>query len=166
MWPHKDLGWWGFWISIFTFFAAVPLGVTANLLAPKIQNWWAGRSREALRRRIAELEAELIIMSNAKPISETADFMFNRIDGLEYRMFRYTFLIVYIGLVAISAHYIREHRLVPVLMFGFLAVIGYVLGAMELRQRPRYFDEFRSPTHERETIEALGKLKQKLEKHG
>src|ERR1039458_4719054 len=58
-WLPKDKATWGFWISIFTLFVAVPFGIVANLLTPKIRDWWAARSRRSLAARIEVLESEL-----------------------------------------------------------------------------------------------------------
>jgi hypothetical protein len=42
MWPHKDLGWWGFVLSLVALFLLYPVGVIVNITTPKLQNWWAG----------------------------------------------------------------------------------------------------------------------------
>src|SRR5260370_40226134 len=56
--PH-DLATWGFILAVAALILSVPLGVASNLMAPKVQNWWAARSIASLRRRICKLEQDL-----------------------------------------------------------------------------------------------------------
>jgi hypothetical protein len=46
-------------IGVVAFFLSVPMSVLANLLTPRVQNWWALRSKNAARKRIASLERNL-----------------------------------------------------------------------------------------------------------
>jgi hypothetical protein len=73
MWPHRDLGWWGFWISIIALLVTYPLGLLANLTSPKLKNWWARRSQESLARRIARLKEVLAEIEKLPVLSETED---------------------------------------------------------------------------------------------
>ncbi len=56
MWPHRDLGWWGFVISIIALLGAYPLSLLVNLTSPALKNWWAERSIASIRKRIDKLE--------------------------------------------------------------------------------------------------------------
>lgn len=82
LWPQKDLGWWGFWIGLLALFLAVPLAVIGNILTPKILNWWAARSRAALEKRIAKLEAELADMDSKETITLIEGHTLSQIEML------------------------------------------------------------------------------------
>jgi hypothetical protein len=49
----------GFLIGVLALVLAVPLSIAANLLTPRIQNWWSRRSQRALKSRIAQLQETL-----------------------------------------------------------------------------------------------------------
>jgi len=58
-WIPHDASSWGLFISILALILAFPLSLLANLLTPRIRNWWAERSINSLTHRIADLEKEL-----------------------------------------------------------------------------------------------------------
>jgi hypothetical protein len=58
VWLSKDLGTWGFWISIIAFISAYPLSLLANITSPRLLNWWATTSRVSLEKRIAQLHSK------------------------------------------------------------------------------------------------------------
>jgi hypothetical protein len=55
VWLGHDIGWWGFVLAVVTLVLAYPLDMLAHLTSPIVKDWWAARSREALKRRIAKL---------------------------------------------------------------------------------------------------------------
>jgi len=55
----KNLGVWGFWIAIISLCLAYPVSLLANITSPRIQDWWAARSRRTLSTRIKILESQL-----------------------------------------------------------------------------------------------------------
>ncbi len=55
----KDLGTWGVIIGIIALVLAYPLSLLANITSPRLQNWWAARSRRSLAARIKVLESQL-----------------------------------------------------------------------------------------------------------
>jgi hypothetical protein len=69
-WLSNDKATWGIVLGILAIMLAFPLSLVANLVAPKIRNWWARRSAAALSRRIARLETEL---ANAKKYASISD---------------------------------------------------------------------------------------------
>jgi hypothetical protein len=54
-----DLGTWGFIISIICLVLMYPMGLLINLTSPKVQDWWAARSRRSLEKQIASLRYKL-----------------------------------------------------------------------------------------------------------
>jgi hypothetical protein len=69
MWPHKDLGWWGFVIAVVALLLAYPFSLLANLTSPTVKNWWAARSRAGLQKRIRTLARELAVMEQNPPLT-------------------------------------------------------------------------------------------------
>jgi hypothetical protein len=82
MWPHKDMSWWALLISIVALILMVPLGIATNVLTPKLQNWWASRSRTALSRRIDKLEAQVAASEELEKLSSTEDMILLGIEGI------------------------------------------------------------------------------------
>lgn len=61
------------WASVLwgvAFVLAVPLNVLANLLTPKLRNWWSERSVTVLQKRTEKLEADLETLSELEPLSD------------------------------------------------------------------------------------------------
>lgn len=59
MWLGHDLGWWAFVFTVVGLFLMLPVSMAANVLTPKLQNWWAERSAASLRKRIRRLQVKL-----------------------------------------------------------------------------------------------------------
>lgn len=59
MFLGHDIGWWGFWVGIAAIVLTVPLSMIGNILTPKVQNWWATRSENAMKKRIHTLRSRL-----------------------------------------------------------------------------------------------------------
>jgi hypothetical protein len=74
MWPHKDFGWWGFVLSMVALLLIYPVGVIVNITTPKLQNWWATRSRASLQTRIKTLQEELARIERIPPVTFTEDY--------------------------------------------------------------------------------------------
>src|SRR5438445_11974470 len=75
VWLHRDLGWWGFVISIIALISAYPLSLLANLTTPSLKNWWAERSTASLTKRIGKLEAQLAGCMQYQALSEGEDYI-------------------------------------------------------------------------------------------
>jgi|HubBroStandDraft_6_1064221.scaffolds.fasta_scaffold11339_3 hypothetical protein len=73
MWPHRDFGWWGFWIGVVAFVLAFPLSVMANIVTPKLLNWWSGRSRQSTMKRLEELRGTQARIALLPHLSEAED---------------------------------------------------------------------------------------------
>jgi MFS family permease len=62
MWLGIKFETWGFifgLVGVAAFVLAIPLAVAANLLTPRLRNWWADRSTRSARARAAALKSEL-----------------------------------------------------------------------------------------------------------
>ncbi len=58
------------WLSLVALILSIPLGIVANLAAPKFQIWYASRSSRALRNRIHLLETQ--VEQTDRLVSETS----------------------------------------------------------------------------------------------
>ena len=56
------------WIGIVGFTLAIPMSVLANLLTPRIQNWWSTTSQARKNKRIEELKAKIKLFSGDDPL--------------------------------------------------------------------------------------------------
>jgi hypothetical protein len=59
MWMGHDGTWWSLMMGALALALMLPVAVLANILTPKLQDWWAQRSMVSLSNRIQKLEAEL-----------------------------------------------------------------------------------------------------------
>jgi hypothetical protein len=72
-WLPNDRATWGIVLAIAAIVLAIPFSLIANLITPKIRNWWAERSVAALKRRIAELERRLKMVETYDLLSESEE---------------------------------------------------------------------------------------------
>lgn len=77
-----DLAWWGFALAVLGLVLMIPASMLANMLTPKLMNWWAQRSEASLRKRIKMLEDKLAEFEKHELISETDDFILRGIQAL------------------------------------------------------------------------------------
>jgi len=64
----KDVNW------VISLLAAIPLSIAANLLTPKVANWWSQRSDSKKAKRREKLKAELERIRNIASNKETLHF--------------------------------------------------------------------------------------------
>jgi hypothetical protein len=57
-WP-RNLGEWGFVLSLLALLSMYPVGVLINWTTPAIRDWWARQSQARLKKRIEKLESEV-----------------------------------------------------------------------------------------------------------
>jgi hypothetical protein len=62
MWP-KDLA---TWLALIALILVVPFNFFSSWAYPKVQNWWAARSRKSLQRRIDKLKTSLAQMNERR----------------------------------------------------------------------------------------------------
>jgi hypothetical protein len=59
MLSHHDLAWWGVFLTVAGLILMLPVAIVANILTPKLKNWWAERSITSTQKRIEALEKHL-----------------------------------------------------------------------------------------------------------
>ena len=162
LWPHKDLGWWGFVLSVVAILLLYPGGVLVNITTPMLLDWWATRSRASLQEQIGKLEADLSKLEQIAPLSEVNNQM---LWGLE--MLR---LLLSVGIhMVLSALYLltilvegpkRLSLTVEGVFWCFLivnALLGFLAYYRELTYRIA-----RSPTRRTNIKKSIKSLKSKL----
>jgi hypothetical protein len=73
--PHKALDWWALVLAVVSLVLLLPASIFANLITPKVKDWWTEGSQALLLKRIAALEEELGRGAAIPPISEVEDFI-------------------------------------------------------------------------------------------
>jgi hypothetical protein len=87
MWPHKDLGWWGFVVSVACLILTVPLAILANFLTPKLKVWWTIRSLGSATKKLNGL-LKLMKKIDAEPeLSHSAATILSAMTALVYFIF-------------------------------------------------------------------------------
>jgi hypothetical protein len=128
-WP-KDRGEWGFWIGIAAFVLAYPFSLLANLTSGRLQNWWARRSQESLKREIGRSKERLALLKQLPLISETEDelivatqFTHDLLGGIGY--FALVTAMVVVSFVFKTMH---PNTLLFRRIFSLLVLISVLLG--------------------------------------
>lgn len=132
MWPHKDLGWWAFVISIVSLVLVYPLEVLAHITAPRWKNWWAERSTASTRKRIDKLERQLADNERTYEVLSVAeDRILKGIEGVGLLV---TFCvellaIVLVTITSFASPTVSSHDKAPVVGVALFAVaFGYLIG--------------------------------------
>jgi len=72
------------WIGIAAFLLAIPMAVVANLLTPRVQNWWAGRNKKAAAKRLDRLANWQRLVADAEPNEHVAFILRQALYALGY----------------------------------------------------------------------------------
>lgn len=132
-WIPHDAGGWGLFISILALILAFPLSLLANLLTPRIRNWWAERSIASLTYRIGDLEKELAGLQEPV-ISDGEDRILRAVTFIGAMLTQFVgFLILFallfarelIHLEMAESHLKDLSTLVVVFTFGVQAIIVF-----------------------------------------
>ena len=130
--PH-DLALWGFILAVAALVLAIPLGVASNLMAPRIQNWWAARSIASLKRRISNLEMELAACEANPAFSYFERVSLRAIDRLGWMVLLATQTIIG-ALVVIAAAWMSMtgRRPAPTFAIAFVLWVAWKLAMQGL----------------------------------
>jgi hypothetical protein len=163
-----DLTKLGLVVAIVAILLAIPLSVLANLLTPRIQNWWSQRSAKSLRSRIHKLQQELAeyqpyaLIDEASAYTLWGIFMISTMCLLLIRLLAaVAFMVLMIG-----TH--SEKINIPVLislvvMLGSIELFAYGLKKTFFKE----LNEFRwrhSPVRREDISNDIRKLQEKLAK--
>jgi hypothetical protein len=160
-WLPKDKAMWGIILAIAAIVLAFPLSLLANLVTPKIRNYWAKRSVAGLKKRIASLESELARMEGISLFSHDVALLLSFANLLAQCILSMMTCFLGIAVYLIQSLPIRFQ----------LSVLGFIipaalLGGGGLRLlaiiEKRYLDK-KSPLHKRDLEKNIKELSAKLE---
>jgi hypothetical protein len=82
MWLHHDLAWWGVFLGALALVLMFPANIVANLVTPKLKNWWAERSVASTRERLEKLKKQLADYEQHPELSELKDWALKTLEGV------------------------------------------------------------------------------------
>jgi hypothetical protein len=129
VWPHKDLAWWAFVLSVLAILAAYPIEVLAHITAPKWKNWWAERSEASMKKRVDKLEKQLSHYEEEyKVLPEVEEAVLVGIEAIGYLVI---FCTEVVGMSSAIARELLKAQLdrrdILALDFSFLLAMLFVL---------------------------------------
>jgi hypothetical protein len=142
MWMPKDTA---TWLAIITLILVIPFNFFTTWAYPKLQDWWAARSRKSLQRRIDDLAASLAEMYEGRAMSFTDEWVLLCAEQLSSLIFWSVNLLALMILV-VSTPVIRQARHPNVVAF-IIAVIVTVYRVIRdfLMAEIRGFRRFAGP---------------------
>ena len=159
-WPSYDKATWGILLGIVAILLAFPLSLIANLVTPKIRNWWAERSVATIKERIASLESEVT------KIGARSLFPWDHVLLLKFgQWLGVSAVSMFVCLLGFATCFVP---LLPILL-GILAMImiglGIIFGAFAgyllIHDLGRFLDK-RSPLHKIDVELSIKELSAKL----
>lgn len=130
---HHDLAWWGVTLSIVALVLMVPAAILANVVTPKIQNWWASRSRASLVKRIDKLERRRDGWEHFELITPTEEIVLNSIQILLACVIPGVFGIGYVAISSLFEHS-KDPAIIIILFVLLLAAFLAMWGAQQITQ--------------------------------
>jgi len=164
MWPHRDLGWWGFVISVVALLGAYPLSLLANLTSPALKNWWAERSIASTRKRIDKLEKQLAEYMQEPALTEGEDYILRATEALSMLLaLCVTMLAVLLmSLASFAPATVSNHDKEPLVALALVgAVCAFLIGIVAFGRFSR-FRRKRSPIDRNNLNKYIDELKKKL----
>ncbi len=125
--------------------ASIPLSILANLLTPRLKNWWGRQSLSRSRHRISQLESDLArIAKYASSASELSLF-------LSASILRFLFLFAFasaataLGTALLPTVFGPFSSLIVALATGFYLSSGLLAAdALETLRKVRDFEQFQA----------------------
>jgi hypothetical protein len=169
----KDAGTWALYISVLGLILIIPLNILSNIITPKLQNWWAERSKAATRKRIEKLEQQLADYEQCQELTELEDFVLKAIEGVGIlAVFCIELLAILILLQAVSGPVFvgsrsevapPDIRFLLVTLGACAAILGFVVQRLVFEKLGQ-FRRKRSPFDRKVLRKYIEGLKEKLTK--
>jgi Tfp pilus assembly protein PilN len=159
-WYTYDRATWAIIIGIAAIVLGFPLSLLANLLTPKIRNWWAERSVAALKKRIVKLDKALAKMQRLPLLSEDQTDLFAVVEIVTLAIVGMIWCCLGIlhvlseSLANPSPYLVSLYIIGGSILLAVALVLLMILGR-EVRKR--------SPTHRMMVEENINKLSAKLQ---
>ncbi len=111
------------WLAIIALILVVPLNFLSSWAYPKLQNWWAARSRKSLQKRIDKLKASLADMYDGRALTRSEEWVLLCAEQLASLIFWGAILIlaVVFVLTAPLVRTVRHPKLLAVIIAVFVA---------------------------------------------
>jgi hypothetical protein len=168
---HHDLAWWGFVLGVLALLLMLPASIFANILTPKLKNWWAERSVAATRKRIEKLEKELALCEPYPLLNELEDSVVKAVEGIGMLLALCLYFLAVILLTTTPMIRMIGPAVVvgpPALIFRAVTVLLSLIGAGASVASSLVFRklgtarEKQSPSSREALRESIEKLKAKL----
>jgi hypothetical protein len=164
----KDLGTWGFILSLAALLLMYPVGLLINLTSPKIQNWWAARSQQSVVKRLNKLESELGELEEFRPLEEVENEILWGQEMLMTLVGGCTHLLLAAALVV--CHYVipsnESHKMQMARIFLFVIMLVNLGTLRAYRHKKSEYRYTRSPARRARLKASILKLRTDLSKHG
>jgi hypothetical protein len=172
MFLGRDLAWWSFVVGITALILCFPLAVLANIVTPRLQNWWAERSVASIRKRVAALEKQFLANEQeGQSLSDGEDWILLGIEMLGMLgSFSLSMLGATMFTIAERIPLIDNPHSAPITQSVGVEKIALVVGVFALvfmyifAQRLGVFRRKRSPSVRRSMEKSIVKLKEQLAK--
>jgi hypothetical protein len=167
---HHDLAWWGVFLAVVGLILMFPVAVLANILTPKLKNWWAERSEASTKKRIEKLEQQLADCEQHEELSFAEDYLLKGIEALGIvgtmcvEILSITLAIVAKGTTLLEdippdRRFASAGLLVMTALFS--AAVGFIVSALVFK-KIGVFRKLRSPLERSALRHSIEKLKARL----
>jgi uncharacterized membrane protein YeiB len=160
MWMPKDTA---TWLALIALILVIPFNFFSSWAYPKLQDWWAARSRRSLEKRLEQLKAALADMYTGRAISLGEDWILMSAEKLGSLIYWGVNTIVLLAIVMTvpprSVNPRPPYRIiivVPLVMTGFKIVKDYLMA--EIRRVRLVF----APTVKYQLEQSIAELSEKL----
>jgi HAMP domain-containing protein len=159
-WLPKDQATWGIVLAIAAILLTFPLSLLANLLTPKIRNWWAERSITSLQQRIGALENQLAKMKSHTLLSDDQLTLIRLSQRLARIAFGFLLILGMIGIELLD-EFPRKSHTFPGEALAAL-ILMWVLAALIIDKHVAQFMNIRSNKARERIAATIKELTNKL----
>jgi hypothetical protein len=138
---------------------AIPLSVVANLLTPRLRDWWSQRSKKRLQDRISVLEHDLRI-----PLPPFEEMFLEVTRHISWGLVFLTMLVVLAGAFGVSSppnkleNFDRVGMTVTLFLFYILAINHFIGAATKVASYLRHVSNSDTQNKIRARVERLKKI--------
>lgn len=159
------LNYYSGWLGFIAIIISVPIGVGVNLATPKIQRWFAQKSRKSIEKRILQLEN--LLTDTQKLVSDQIQLNARLflIMAINNRRQTTITLAIVVGAVLVIYSSINQPHITLIIIILFAFLNGYAasrLSKMRSEFRELYFRVTSYDEWKEETEKEIEQLKSKL----
>ena len=160
MWMPKDTA---TWLAVIGLILIVPFNFFSSWAYPKLQDWWAARSRKSLQKRIDKLKAALADMYQGHGMSHTDEWILRCAEQLSSLIFWGVNILAALMLFMLAPllHPIIRHPKVFALVVATI-ITSYRLLRDYLMAKIKRFRRYAGPIVKLELEESIADLTAKL----